>query len=114
MQIFGFSIEDWAAFAAIAAALTTALVWGFKKAFHSVYEQEAGKNQENFEKLVDTLDDFQKTQVNLNQTMKEIRDKLEVNKDRINNHEVRISNLEVKNGMEELYNHEGQIKKGTN
>lgn len=113
MQIFGFSIEDWAAFAAIAASLTGALIWGFKKAFHSVYEQESGKHQEQFDKLVDTLDDFQTTQVNLNRTMQEIRDKLEVTKDRINNHEVRISNLEIKNGMEEIYNYEKQTKKGS-
>lgn len=113
MTLLGFTLEDWVSIITIGGTFVSVLIWGFKHAFHTVYEKEAGKHEAQFNKLVDALDDFQETQVNLNQTMKEIRDKLEVNKDRINNHEVRISNLEIKNGMEEIYNYEKQTKKGT-
>lgn len=99
VRILGFSIEDWVALAGIIGTTCSFLIWGFKKAFHNVYEEEASKDKNKFRRLIESFDDFKETQKTLNQTMQAIKDDLNKNNSKLTNHEIRISQLEVKEGL---------------
>lgn len=96
MQILGLSAQDWVALLSIVSTAVGVLIWGFKKAFHNVYERESKAQQELTSRLIDTMDDFKHTQCTLNETMKEIQNDLKQTNATINNHEVRLSIVEEK------------------
>ncbi len=96
MRFLGFSIEDWVALVSIIGSSLTVLIWGFKRAFHSVYEQESLKNKNKFQRLVEAIDDFKDTQTHLNETMHDIQVELNRNNSKLVDHEIRISKLETK------------------
>lgn len=94
MNILGLSAQDWVALLSIISTAVGVLIWGFRKAFHTVYEKESQTQQELTSRLIDTMDDFKHTQCNLNETMKEIQNDLKQTNATINNHEVRLAVLE--------------------
>lgn len=99
MRILGFSIEDWVALSGVIATTCSVLIWGFKTAFHKVYEEEASKDKNKFRRLIESFDDFKDTQKALNKTMQDIKDDLNKNNSKLTNHEIRLAQLEVKEGM---------------
>lgn len=96
MNILGLSAQDWVALLSIISTAIGVLIWGFKKAFHNVYERESKTQQELTSRLIDMVDDFKHTQSNLNETMKELQNDLKQTNATINNHEVRLSIVEEK------------------
>lgn len=92
MQVLGISVEDWLAVLTIIVTVCTALIKGFKWAFHSAYKEESENNRKTFEKLSDTVN-------TLNETVTELRTDLSKNNETINRHERQILALQFKTGL---------------
>lgn len=94
MTLLGLTLEDLVAIITIGGAFVSVLIWGFKRAFHTVYEKENADQRKRTEKLLERVDDFYHVVDMLNETMKELQADLKQNNATLNNHEVRITVLE--------------------
>ena len=97
MTFLGLSLEDLLAIVSIGGVGISVLIWGFKKAFHSVYETESRHQQQLLSKLIDTVDDFSHIQGNLNETITELKRYLKESNKTLRRHEVRLTVLEEMN-----------------